>query len=129
MKACQKAKDYFSVRYAGNSEADFFFVKCDGRLEKVLYDEVLFIEGSMNYVTIHTETRKMLVYLTLKSITDQLPAPRFLKVHKSFVVNIQKILSIEGCVMYLQGGKSLTVSHAMQEEVMKIILNGKLLKR
>lgn len=70
-----------------------------------------------------------MVYLTLKALTDHLPAHQFAKVHKSYVVNIYKILSIEGCVLHIRGGKSITISHAMHEEVLKLVLNGKLVKR
>jgi len=128
VKACNKAREYHELQNRSGETADHFFVKFDGRIEKILYDEVLFIEGTMNYVTIHTETKKLVVYLTLKGITDQLPSPLFLKVHKSAVINTTKIRSIEGNEINLGKAKVL-MSQGSQETVMKLIVNERIIKR
>ena len=128
VKACNKAKEYHELLNQNKETADYFFVKTDGRLEKVFYDEVLFIEGSMNYVTIHTETRKLLVYLTLKGIMDQLPPQRFLKVHKSAVINTNKVRSIEGNEINL-GKATVLMSKGEQDNVMRLLVNARIIKR
>ena len=75
-KAVNKAKDYYvlKTRPPESSPHNYFFVKCDGKIEKLIYDQLLYIEAMLNYVILHTESRKMIVYLTVKSITEQLPA-------------------------------------------------------
>jgi DNA-binding LytR/AlgR family response regulator len=131
LKACNKAKDYHQLRLkadkVGGSE-DYFFVKCNGRIEKVFYDELLFIEASLNYVTLHTVNSRMIVYLTIKGIIECLPADRFIKVHKSYIVNLQKISSIEGNIVHI-GKAEIPISQNNQEEVMKLILKDRMLKR
>ena len=131
LKACNKAKDYHQLTMkAGKNPSDenYFFVKFNGRIEKILYDELLFIEASLNYVTLHTINGKMIVYLTIKGIIESLPTASFLKVHKSFIVNLQKIKSIEGNIIHI-GNAEIPISQNYQDEVMKIILRDRMLKR
>jgi DNA-binding LytR/AlgR family response regulator len=71
---------------------------------------------------------KMIVYLTIKGMIENLPASSFIKVHKSFIVNLQKISSIEGNIIHI-GKAEIPISQNSQEEVMKIILKDRMLKR
>ena len=132
LKACNKAKEYHQMKTlaANNSgnEENYFFVKYNGRIEKVLYDDLLYVEAALNYVILHTNSNKMIVYLTIKGIIEHLPQTLFIKVHKSFVVNRQKIRSIEGNIIHI-GNVEIPISQNYHEEVMKIILSGKMLKR
>src|SRR5262249_55089649 len=108
--------------------ADYFFVKCDGRIERVLYEELIYVEAMMNYVVLHTEEKKLMVYLTMKSIAEQLPENIFLKIHKSTIINMQKIKSIEGNEINL-GNAKVVISQSLQETVMTAILKDKIMKR
>ena len=130
LKACNKAKEFFELRNknANTSAVDYFFVKCDGKIEKLFYGDVICIEAMMNYVVLYTEDKKLVVYLTLKGIADQLPGEIFLKVHKSTIVNINKIQSIEGNEINL-GKLKVTISQNLQESAMKQILKDRMLKR
>ena len=129
-KAVNKAKDYYVLKTKPpeSSPNNYFFVKCDGKIEKLFFEELLYIEAMLNYVILHTESRKMIVYLTVKSITEQLPADKFLKIHKSYIVNTSKIKNIEGNEINL-GSVKVTMSQGLQDSVMKEILKGKMLKR
>jgi len=129
LKACNKAKDYHQLKQGNNRLAeDYFFVKFNGRIEKVSYDQLLFIEASLNYVTLHTLNGKMIVYLTFKGIMENLPADQFIKVHKSFIVNAKKIDSITGNILRI-GKAEIPVSQKSHDEVMSMILKDKMLKR
>jgi DNA-binding LytR/AlgR family response regulator len=132
VKAAMKAKEYVSARSAGVSPAvgrdDHFFIKTDNTLVKILYAEILFAEATQNYVTIHTKDKKYLTHLTFKSIEENLPSADFLKVHKSYIVNLPRIDSIDtdGIVI---GTHTIPISRANKEAIMELILKGKLLKR
>jgi DNA-binding LytR/AlgR family response regulator len=132
LKACNKAKEYHEMRArAGgnaNVEGNYFFVKYNGRLEKVLYDDLLYVEAALNYVILHTSSNKMIVYLTIKGIIEELPRALFTKVHKSFIVNRHKINSIEGNIIRI-GNAEIPISQNYHEDVVKTILDGKMLKR
>jgi DNA-binding LytR/AlgR family response regulator len=149
LKACNKARDFYELKNraadaakneTGKSDpakgatekdspgANHFFVKCDGRIEKVLYDELIYVEAMLNYVILHTDAKKMIVYLTIKSIADQLPPDRFLKIHKSTIVNTGKIKSIEGNELDM-GRTKVLISQGLQAGVIKEILKDRMLKR
>ncbi|HWB91296.1 MAG TPA: LytTR family DNA-binding domain-containing protein [Puia sp.] len=133
LKACQKARSRQGERLpAGVPEearpADHFFVKCGDSLEKIVYGELLYIEAMMNYVVLHTTNRKLIVYLTLKSILAQLPPHHFVQVHKSFVVNGEFVSSIRGNMLQL-GTASVPVSQHYYEEAMRGILRDRVVKR
>ena len=132
-KAALKAKEYYEVREknvaeAGANNAGYFFIKADNKLVKLLYDDILFAEALQNYVVIHTKEKKYVTYLTFKSVEDYLPAGKFIKTHKSFIVAAEKIESIEGNNIRL-GAHDIPISRNMKEEVMETLLKGKFLKR
>jgi len=130
-KAALKAKEYYEVRDTNAKEAaatDYFFIKADNKLVKILFDEVLYVEALQNYVTIHTPAKKYMTYLTFRSVEDYLPADKFLKVHKSYIVAASKIESIEGNDIKI-GGQHIPISRNQKEEVMDKLLKGKFLKR
>jgi DNA-binding LytR/AlgR family response regulator len=130
LKACNKAKEFHSHTQTPvtGSKSDHFFIKCDGRIEKVLYTELLYVEAMLNYVILHTDSRKMIAYLTIKSMVEQLPADIFLKVHKSYIINMSKIKSIEGNEISL-GGAAITISQNLYESSMMKILSDRMIKR
>jgi len=132
LKACNKAREYVSRQAAPSEEppatAQYFFVKCDGRIEKVSYDELVFVEAMLNYIVLHTDTRKLIVHLTMKAISEQLPSRLFLKIHKSTIINVDKIKSIDGNEVNLDKSK-VVISQSLQESVIKEIIRDRMLKR
>ena len=132
LKACNKAKDFFSLKRNNNStltkKDEYFFIRCKDRFEKIQYDELLYVEAMENYVIFHTATEKYISYLTLKAVEAYLPADKFLKVHKSFIVSIAKIESIDGDDILVKN-KSIPISRTLKDEVMNKLITNKILKR
>ncbi|MEO6304231.1 MAG: LytTR family DNA-binding domain-containing protein [Bacteroidia bacterium] len=132
IKAVTKAKDYFELlqqsKIGNDIINEFCFVKCDKSYEKIMYKNILYIEAMLNYAIIHTTDKKYITYVTLKAIEDQLPGSQFIKINKSFIVNVQKIQKIEGNEIIL-GVNHLQIGRAFKDTVMQLLLNGKLLKR
>ena len=131
MKAAKKAKKYYEVRETNEKEkatTDYFFIKTDNKLVKILFEDVLFVEALQNYVTIHTLLKKYMTYLTFKSVEEYLPADKFLKVHKSYIVAASKVDSIEGNDIRI-GQQHIPISRNQKDEVMEKLLKGKFLKR
>ena len=75
--------------------SDFLMIKIEYNTKRVDLDDILFIEGMKDYIKLYTGTRPLLTKTTLKNINEKLPADRFLRVHKSFIVSLSKIESIE----------------------------------
>lgn len=95
---------------------------------KLLIDEVLFVEAMQNYVMINTSGKKYITYLTFKALEDYLPADKFLKVHKSYIVALSKVDSIEGNEIRI-GQHHIPISRNQKEEVMDKLLKNRFLKR
>jgi DNA-binding LytR/AlgR family response regulator len=119
LKAAGKAADYFNSR---NSTRDFMFVKVDKRLEKIVFAEILFLEAMQNYVSIQTQTKKLLVHTTLKSIQAELPASLFIQTHKSFIVNLNAVSAVEGNLLHC-GSYRIPVSKNEKEQILEKIIN------
>lgn len=78
-------------------EPTFIFFKADKKIHKYYFKDILFVEGSGNYVKIHTLNEKPLMVLDkLTVLQEKIPAKQFIRVHKSFIVNILHIQKIEG---------------------------------
>jgi DNA-binding LytR/AlgR family response regulator len=132
MKACNKAKEISALRKniqaPPDSLDDHFFIKCNNQIEKVFYNDLLYAEAMLNYVMLYTNSKKMMVYVTIKNLEEQLPAGIFLKVHKSFIVNKTKIKSIEGNILDI-GNEKITISQSLREKVISEIVKDKMIKR
>lgn len=132
LKASRKALEYklLKDRHHPNSapNSEYIFVKSEGKLERVILDELISIEAMTNYVILHTSKGKMIVYLTLKGILESLPADKFIQVHKSHVININKVNSINGNIIYL-GNVQAPIGQNYYDSMMDKLLKGKFLKR
>lgn len=137
LKACNKVREAAELKKlskAGRSGVqaqkpdDHFFIKSNSQIEKVFYNDLLYAEAMLNYVMLYTATRKMMVYVTIKSLEEQLPADQFIKVHKSFIVNISKVKSIEGNILDI-GNEKITISQSLREKVVAEIVRDKMIKR
>lgn len=110
------------------SDTDYFYIKSDNKLVKINYTDVLFAEALQNYVAIYTTSKKYITYLTLHSIEENLPANRFVKTHKSFIVAIDKVESIEGNEIKI-GLNRIPISRSEKEIVLEKLVQNKLFKR
>jgi DNA-binding LytR/AlgR family response regulator len=133
LKACNKAKEIrefkkITQKQPGKSYDDHFFIKCNNQIEKVFYHDLLYAEAMLNYVMLYTNSKKMMVYVTIRNLEEQLPSSIFIKVHKSFIVNINKIKSIEGNTLDI-GNVKITISQSLREKVISEIVRDKMIKR
>lgn len=126
LKAANKGFDYFDNKQQNNHP--YLFIKADGRLEKIHIDEILFVEAQENYVAIYLADKKLITHSTLKAMQENLPPGKFIQPHKSYLVNITCINSIEGNIVHL-GKFQVPISKYLKEEIMEKIVNDKLLKK
>lgn len=73
----------------------FIFVKTDYRLVKISLDDIYYLEGARDYVIIHTPNEQILTLQSMKSLEDELPNDQFMRIHKSYVIALNKISFIE----------------------------------
>jgi len=102
LRAVDKANQRLSIPQAGQPEKTapeeapqpFVFVKDGTKLVKIRFDDILYVEGLKDYVTIHTRQQKIVTLQRLKSLEEQLPSNKFIRIHHSFIVAFDAIDSI-----------------------------------
>lgn len=99
---------------------DCIFIKTEYRLQKILFDEILYMEGGRDYVTVFTTKEKILTLTSLSKLQQSLPHPRFLRVHKSYIVAVNKIDSIERQRISL-AGEIVPIGDVYKEELSRYI--------
>jgi DNA-binding LytR/AlgR family response regulator len=111
----------------GNSEENitaqptFIFFKADKKIFKYYLADILFIEGSGNYIKVHTQNDKPLMVLDkLTDLLEKLPPKQFLRVHKSFIINISHLTRIEGNMLFIRD-KEIPISNTFKKELEEII--------
>jgi len=94
-KAASKAYEIFNKSRSYMDVDKEIFIKKNSSLVRIKYNDILWVEALENYVVINTTTDKFTIHFTMKSIENQLPLVRFKRVHRSFIVNVNRITSIE----------------------------------
>lgn len=132
MKAVNKARE----KHLANSPApktledsDFMFVKADKKLVKLNFDDIIFIEGLKDYVIIQHGNTRTITLQTMKSLEAKLPAQKFKRIHRSYIVNLGLINAVLGnMVEVTQKGapKHLPVGKNYRDELLKIINQNRL---
>ncbi|MFN7118375.1 MAG: LytR/AlgR family response regulator transcription factor [Saprospiraceae bacterium] len=100
LKAANKAQEWFQLvdnQQQKNEPLSYLFVKSEYKLVKIILQDVLFFEGLKDYVKIHLvgQDKPVLSLMSLKSLEEALPAEQFMRVHRSYIVNLEKIESVE----------------------------------
>lgn len=105
-----------------NSETKSIFVKIDKKkLQKIELDKIVLIESLKDYIRIKTDLGKYIIHKTLSSFTEELPADKFIRIHRSFTVAIDRIDSVEGNSIEIQGER-FTIGRSYINEVKSKIL-------
>ncbi len=94
LQAVNKAQENI-VKRSSDAQPEFIFVKTENRLEKIMIDEILYIEGMRDYLKIHTTTKKIMTLQGFSEFEKLIPSNLVCRVHKSYMVSLNKIESIE----------------------------------
>ena len=132
-KSVNKAKDYHQLLTRSVSpdgikvvtDDSYFFIKCGNKYEKILFDDILYVEGMQNYVIIYTHKNKYTTLLNLKSLEQNFNDKAFIRVHKSYIVSIDKIEGIEGNEIFIQSNR-IPISRNYRELVIDKVVTNKL---
>jgi DNA-binding LytR/AlgR family response regulator len=135
-KAVNKARDHHKLltRSTHNdaikeaAAADYFFIKCDHKYERIYFNDILYIEAMQNYVTIYTIKGKYMTLLYLKNVEQNLDKHSFIRIHKSYIVSISKIESIENNEIII-GSFHIPISRNYRDEVIERVVNNRLWKK
>ncbi len=127
LKAANKVKNL--IELTGDKEkesvkttANHLFVKSEYKLIRIELDDIKYIESQHEYIKIHlTNSPPVLTQLSIKSIEEQLPSDRFMRVHRSFIVNLKKVSVIERNRIVFDGKVFIPISEQYKEKFQKYI--------
>ena len=122
LKAGTRAKNKYEEEAAKLSPEGIFIKSSSSSFVRLFYDDVLFIEAMENYVLIQTTTKKHTIHFTMKALLEKLPSGKFIRVHRSFIVNRDKIERIDNNLIFMQSlekSKSIPLSKSYKDDFMK----------
>lgn len=122
IKSASKARDYHQLI---SKPSDHCFIKCGSKYEKIQFDDILYVEGMQNYINIYTRKGKYVTLLYLKNMEQNLDNKSFIRVHKSYIVSIDKIEGIEGNEIFIQSYR-IPISRNYREQVIQQVVMNKL---
>ena len=88
---------------ASKEDAEYIFLKHQSKLVRVIPSEIQFVEAMKDYVLVNTNEANYTIHSTMKDIQAKLSAPNFLRVHRSFIINLDNIISIKNSEIQLEG--------------------------
>ena len=121
LEAVQKGREWFALKESAASavqqEKDWVYLKTDGVLRKVEYADILYVEGMKDYLMVHLRSQKqpLVTHLTMKAAEDMLPKESFMRIHRSFIVNLPQITSVSAQGDLKVGDTLLHVSEGYKE--------------
>jgi DNA-binding LytR/AlgR family response regulator len=140
MKAVNKAVDQIELKRGSvqakasgaadhDEKEDFIFVKADKKLVKIKYDDIIYIEGLKDYVIIRMDTQRVITLQTMKSLEDKLPSDLFRRIHRSYIVAVDKIDAVIGNMVEVKEkgqAKHLPIGKNYRDELLEIVNKNRL---
>lgn len=125
LKAVNRAKEKISLSQVATIQqqihTDRLFIKSDGKLVKILFDEILYIEAQGDYLKIIIPSGTFTTQVTLKAMEEILNLPNFFRVQRSFILNLEAVRSINGNTVELTNGKSIAIALNKKEELFSLL--------
>jgi len=122
IKAVNKATEFIDLKRnssnAKTGDSDYLLLHADHKIYKVNLDDIEYIEGLKEYVSYYTKEKRIIVLQSLKSIEESLPPKRFIRVHRSYIVPIEKIKTLDGNQVQI-GGKLIPIGRSYKDDVLK----------
>ena len=119
LQAVNKAVDLISST-SNPLEKDYLLVKSEHKVHKIKYEDIHYIQSMREYVAYFLPKRKILALNSLKKLEEELPSDQFIRIHKSYIIPIQKVTTLEGNMVHI-GNEKLPIGNLYKEEVLKRI--------
>jgi DNA-binding LytR/AlgR family response regulator len=124
MKAFEKVIKHIQINNGENpdpeSDKGFIFLKVSGKFVKLAISEIQYIESLKDYIKVVTPGKFYISYQTLTSITEKLPEEKFMRIHRSFTIAVDKVTAVDANGVEISG-KLIPISRDLKQEVVKRI--------
>jgi two-component system LytT family response regulator len=110
-----------------SSTSEFIFIKTDGKnkFQKLLLNDILYIESLQNYVCVHTAIQKIITHSSLKNVIESLPRDEFVQIHKSYVVSLKQIVATDNFSVFISN-EELPIGATFKEAFFELIGKNKI---
>ncbi|MES2371862.1 MAG: LytTR family DNA-binding domain-containing protein [Bacteroidota bacterium] len=127
LKAVKRVIDFHAVKNsAKESASEHFFVRSEYRMVKIELDEIDYVEGLEDYIKIHFANAKpVLTLMTLKAVLEKLPEEKFKRIHRSYIIPVNKVQSILNRKLTLTNGTELPVSDSYASFINEWVKKGR----
>lgn len=121
IKGVEKAR--IVLRNRKHDHPPYIFVPGDGKSTwtKIMYDDIIYIRADSNYMHFVTDQRSLMSYITMEQALKELPEAMFARVHKSFIVNMNRVAQVDVYTVYMDCGKEIPIGRNFKEELMRRI--------
>ena len=134
-KAVEKANTYCKLFHTDHTNSnienittDYIFVRSERRIFKVHLSDILYIEGLKDYVIIYLETQKVITLMNIKTIHELLPKSFFVRVSKSYIINVKNIDSVDNNTVYI-GKNEIPIGNIYRDHFFNEFVTGKILSK
>ena len=101
VKSVAKVQEYKDSDTDFTVEKEYFFIKKNSVLTKVLIKDILWIEALGDYIQLHTREQRFIIHSTLKSLENKLPSNKFVRIHRRFIIQLNSVRAVEGTTVYI----------------------------
>ncbi len=116
--ATEKARDYSNLQ-SNPKEIEHIFIRADYSLQKIILQDIMYIEALDDYLKIHLHNQKNIVArMTMKAMIEKLPSNQFIRVHRSFIIAINKVSSIKNKIITINNCR-IPVGNSYESEILK----------
>ncbi|MFC2123776.1 LytR/AlgR family response regulator transcription factor [Bacteroidota bacterium] len=125
LSAANKARDLIELKRKAEAgkvsyEDDYIMVHADHKIYRLKLNDIQYIEGLKEYISYFTANKRIIALESLKKLEEKLPSDKFLRIHKSYIVPIDKIKSVEGNQVEI-GDKMIPIGRSYKDVVMKVL--------
>lgn len=131
LKAVNKARNHIGQRQQQavpveaakpkNNNSNHLFVKDNNKLTKILFDDIYYVEGMKDYIKIVCSDKTVITYMRMKAMEDVLPADRFMRIHKSYIIRLQAVKSLMGNTVEVVNGQTVIISKSSRQELKRLL--------
>lgn len=127
LQVALKAKQFHEWKVAASADhsvkcADYFFVRADNRSVKIEFDKILYVEAMSEYIRIHfLDGTSLMTFMSIKLMADSLPEERFMRIHRSYIIDLERIKSLHRSEVELSDGTKVPISASYKEALQKYV--------
>lgn len=128
VKSVNKARELMNYKKgdSGKDGLDYIFIKSEQKYIKVNFSDILYIEALADYVKVHTPEKRIITLQTMKNLEEKLSGDKFMRIHRSYIIALDKISSISGNVIFINN-EEIPIGKNFRDEFFKIIQQNNLL--